>query len=150
LAVVFLAFDVIFAILCVVLACLIGIALCCCLPCIIAILYAIAGHGGATDADLSILPKYRFQTCEDEEARSGFVAGKMIPLETSTSSAANQRILLPEDAECCICLTPYDDGAELDALPCSHHYHSGCIEKWLRMNATCPLCKFNILKGNGN
>lgn len=44
LAVVFLAFDVFFAIFCVVLACLIGIALCCCLPCIIAILYAVAGQ----------------------------------------------------------------------------------------------------------
>lgn len=46
LAVVFLAFDVFFAIFCVVLACLIGIALCCCLPCIIAILYAVAGQVG--------------------------------------------------------------------------------------------------------
>lgn len=44
LSVVFLAFDVFFAIFCVVLACLIGIALCCCLPCIIAILYAVAGQ----------------------------------------------------------------------------------------------------------
>lgn len=44
LAVVFLAFDVFFAIFCVVLACLIGVALCCCLPCIIAILYAVAGQ----------------------------------------------------------------------------------------------------------
>jgi len=41
---VFLAFDVFFAIFCVVLACLIGIALCCCLPCIIALLYAVAGQ----------------------------------------------------------------------------------------------------------
>lgn len=44
LAVVFLAFDVFFAIFCVALACVIGIALCCCLPCIIAILYAVAGQ----------------------------------------------------------------------------------------------------------
>lgn len=41
LAVVFLAFDVFFAIFCVALACLIGVALCCCLPCIIAVLYAV-------------------------------------------------------------------------------------------------------------
>lgn len=44
LTVVFLAFDVFFAIFCVALACVIGIALCCCLPCIIAILYAVAGQ----------------------------------------------------------------------------------------------------------
>lgn len=50
--------------------------------------------------------------------------------------------------ECCICLCPYEDGTEVHALPCSHHFHSTCIVKWLKMNATCPLCKYNILKGN--
>lgn len=50
--------------------------------------------------------------------------------------------------ECCICLSSYEDGAELHALPCSHHFHCTCIVKWLKMNATCPLCKYNILKGS--
>ncbi|KAK7310124.1 hypothetical protein RJT34_07418 [Clitoria ternatea] len=147
LAVVFLAFDVFFAIFCVVLACLIGIALCCCLPCIIAILYAVAGQEGASEADLSILPKYRFRVLSNED-KPGGGAGSMVPIETSSSYLANERMLLPEDAECCICLCTYEDGAELHALPCNHHFHSSCIVKWLKMNATCPLCKYNILKGN--
>ncbi|GER31081.1 RING/U-box superfamily protein [Striga asiatica] len=147
LAVVFLAFDVIFAIFCVALACLIGIALCCCLPCIIAILYAIAGQEGASEADLSILPKYKFQASKDEE-RVDFAAGTMVPIETSGGYMPNERILSPEDAECCICLCTYEDGTELHALPCTHHFHSTCIVKWLKMNATCPLCKYSILKGN--
>lgn len=49
--------------------------------------------------------------------------------------------------ECCICLYKYLDGVELCVLPCNHHFHHGCISKWLRINATCPLCKFNILRG---
>lgn len=40
LCITFLAFDVIFVIICVAVASLIGIAICCCLPCIIGILYA--------------------------------------------------------------------------------------------------------------
>lgn len=44
LAIVFLAFDVVFAIFCLALACVVGVALCCCLPCIIGILYAVAGQ----------------------------------------------------------------------------------------------------------
>ncbi|KAM0964413.1 hypothetical protein ACFX2C_020461 [Malus domestica] len=146
LAVVFLAFDVFFAIFCVVLACLIGVALCCCLPCIIAILYAVAGQEGASEADLSILPKYRFRVSSEEKPSVG--AGKMIPVETSSGYLAVERVLLSEDAECCICLSPYEDGTELHTLPCNHHFHAMCIVKWLKMNATCPLCKFNILKGN--
>ncbi|CAJ1932660.1 unnamed protein product [Sphenostylis stenocarpa] len=147
LSVVFLAFDVFFAIFCVVLACLIGIALCCCLPCIIAILYAVAGQEGASEADLSILPKYKFRISSSEDKSNGG-AGSMVPIETNSAYLANERVLLPEDAECCICLCSYEDGAELHALPCNHHFHSSCIVKWLKMNATCPLCKYNILKGN--
>ncbi|KAJ9548999.1 hypothetical protein OSB04_021542 [Centaurea solstitialis] len=146
LTVVFLAFDVFFAIFCVVLACLIGIALCCCLPCIIAILYAVAGQEGASEADLSSLPKYRFQVSNDEE-KPDVGAGRMVPVESNVASFAVERVLLPEDADCCICLSPYEDGTELHSLPCNHHFHAACIVKWLKMNATCPLCKYNILKG---
>ncbi|XP_020518039.1 E3 ubiquitin-protein ligase At1g63170 isoform X3 [Amborella trichopoda] len=121
-AVMFLAFDVFFAILCAALACLIGIALCCCLPCIIGFLYAVAGQAGASDADISLLPTFTF----------------------------NRRSLSPQDSQCCICLSSYEEGAELHSLPCHHCFHSGCIRRWLRINATCPLCKFNILKGDEN
>lgn len=52
--------------------------------------------------------------------------------------------------ECCICLSSYDDGVELRQLPCGHHFHCSCIDKWLFINATCPLCKYNILKSSNN
>ncbi|KAI3717490.1 hypothetical protein L1987_69136 [Smallanthus sonchifolius] len=146
--VVFLAFDVFFAIFCVVLACLIGIALCCCLPCIIAILYAVAGQEGASDADLSALPKYRFKASKDSEGKLEVGAGRMVPVESNAGYLAVERVLLPEDADCCICLSTYEDGAELHSLPCNHHFHATCIVKWLKMNSICPLCKYNILKGN--
>jgi hypothetical protein len=94
---VFLAFDVFFAIFCVVLACLIGIALCCCLPCIIALLYAVAGQEGASEADLSILPKYRFHTMNNDEKQSDG-GGKMIPVDAASENLGNERVLLPEDA----------------------------------------------------
>ncbi|KAL4590577.1 hypothetical protein LXL04_003511 [Taraxacum kok-saghyz] len=148
LTVVFLAFDVFFAIFCVVLACLIGIALCCCLPCIIAILYAVAGQEGASEADLNILPKYKFQLSNNDENKPDIGAGRMIPVVSNVGHMAVERVLLPEDADCCICLSQYEDGAELHSLPCNHHFHATCIVKWLKMNATCPLCKYNILKGN--
>lgn len=147
LAVTFLAFDVFLAIFCVALACLIGVALCCCLPCIIAVLYAVAGQDGASDADINVLRKYKFvqPKVNGEKANAGL--GTMISVGNNGGSA-HERVLLLEDAECCICLTAYEDGTELHSLPCNHHFHSSCIVKWLRINATCPLCKYNIVKGN--
>ncbi|KAF8775931.1 hypothetical protein HU200_004066 [Digitaria exilis] len=147
LTVVFLAFDVFFAVFCVVVACFIGIALCCCLPCVIAILYALAGQEGASDADIGVLPRYRYSDPSDN-GEKGADEGVMIPILNNSGTSTSERILLREDAECCICLSSYEDGAELSALPCNHHFHWTCITKWLRMHATCPLCKYNILKGS--
>jgi len=144
---VFLAFDVFFAVFCVVVACFIGIALCCCLPCVIAILYALAGQEGASDADIGLLPRYRYSD-PSENGEKGADEGVMIPILNNSGTSTSERILLREDAECCICLSSYEDGAELYALPCNHHFHWTCITKWLRMHATCPLCKYNILKGS--
>jgi hypothetical protein len=49
LCIVFLAFDVFFITFCVAVACMIDIVVCCCLPCIIAILYAMANQDGASE-----------------------------------------------------------------------------------------------------
>ncbi|KAM0843620.1 hypothetical protein ACQ4PT_057589 [Festuca glaucescens] len=150
LSIVFLAFDVFFVVFCVALACVIGIAVCCCLPCIIAILYAVADQQeGASEDDINNLSKYKFRTMGDADK---LVAGIAAPVGgVMTECGTNppvEHILSAEDAECCICLCPYEDGVELRELPCNHHFHCTCIEKWLHINATCPLCKFNIIKSN--
>ncbi|KAF5952961.1 hypothetical protein HYC85_010905 [Camellia sinensis] len=150
LCITFLAFDVFFVVICVAVACVIGIAVCCCLPCIIAILYAVADQEGATKEDIERLPKYKFRRIGDFEKQNGEIQESFggIITECDTDSPI-EHVLSPENAECCICLCPYEDGTELRELPCRHHFHCSCIDKWLYINATCPLCKFNILK-NGN
>ncbi|XP_026426788.1 E3 ubiquitin protein ligase RIE1-like isoform X2 [Papaver somniferum] len=151
LAVVFLAFDVFFAIFCIALACIIGVALCCCLPCIVAILYAVAVQEGASEDDINVLPKHKFRQMNQHEKSNADNRQEVFPvaiMEQSTCNIISELALPPEDSECCICLSQYVDGVELHSLPCNHHFHSGCIVKWLRINATCPLCKFNILHGD--
>ncbi|XAR54085.1 hypothetical protein NMG60_11029090 [Bertholletia excelsa] len=150
LCITFLAFDVFFVVVCVAVACIIGIAVCCCLPCIIAVLYAVADQEGATKEDIEQLPKYKFRGIGEFEKQNGEIqesfGGIMTECDTDTPI---EHVLSLEDAECCICLCAYEDGTELRELPCRHHFHCSCIDKWLYINATCPLCKFNIVK-NGN
>ncbi|CAJ1816161.1 unnamed protein product [Sphenostylis stenocarpa] len=139
----FLSFDVLIVLICVAVACLIGIAVCCCLPCILALLYAVADQEGATKEEIEQLPKYKFRIIKGDIEESS--RGIMTEFESET---ATEHVVALEDAECCICLSPYDDGAELRELPCNHHFHCTCIDKWLLINATCPLCKLDILVGN--
>ncbi|KAL1214804.1 E3 ubiquitin-protein ligase [Cardamine amara subsp. amara] len=143
LCIIFLGFDVFFVVFCVALACVIGLAVCCCLPCIIAILYAVADQEGASKNDIDQMPKFRFRKIDNDEKLPGKAKGIMT--ECGTDSPI-ERSLSSEDAECCICLCEYEDGVELRELPCNHHFHCACIDKWLHINSRCPLCKFNILK----
>ncbi|KAL2345315.1 hypothetical protein Fmac_006600 [Flemingia macrophylla] len=46
-------------------------------------------------------------------------------------------------ATCCsICLTDYKDSDVLRVLPdCGHQFHFKCIDPWLRLHPTCPVCR---------
>ncbi|KAG0263142.1 hypothetical protein BG011_009244 [Mortierella polycephala] len=45
---------------------------------------------------------------------------------------------------CSICLCEYEDLDTLRLLPCSHDFHKDCVDEWLRLKRTCPLCKQDI------
>ncbi|XP_042004298.1 E3 ubiquitin-protein ligase At4g11680-like [Salvia splendens] len=149
LSVVFLAFDVFFMIFCIAMACIIFLLMFCCFPILATVAYAMTIGEGASENDIRSLPKYTYRP---QDTVGAFQNKKerevdLTALEGDSISMA-ELVLHPEDSECCICLLKYADGAELCTLPCNHHFHHKCITKWLRINATCPLCKFNILRGD--
>ncbi|CAM8990494.1 unnamed protein product [Rhodiola kirilowii] len=42
---------------------------------------------------------------------------------------------------CSICMDD-EDKHEFARMPCTHLFHHECIATWLRLNDTCPLCRF--------
>ncbi|OWM64080.1 hypothetical protein CDL15_Pgr011535 [Punica granatum] len=45
-------------------------------------------------------------------------------------------------SRCSICLRGYKEGDALSSLPCCHHlFHTKCIDPWLQLNPTCPICR---------
>eukprot|EP01018_Ginkgo_biloba_P010144 Gb_26029 [translate_table: standard] len=130
--------------------------LCCCMPCISSIFgYSISSQlkeRGASTQTIAALPTYIFKSMfdvkdkiekidsDDDDANGG---GYII------DTMGRKRYLLAEDAECCICLTKYKENEYLKELPCVHLFHVGCVDQWLKINSSCPLCKHE-LRGSRN
>ncbi|KAI3907048.1 hypothetical protein MKX01_027949 [Papaver californicum] len=52
------------------------------------------------------------------------------------------RFLNPENTVCSICLSDYKPKDTLKSIPeCNHYFHVNCIDGWLRMNGSCPVCR---------
>ncbi|CAM8982726.1 unnamed protein product [Rhodiola kirilowii] len=121
--------------------------LCCCLPCIISILgfrEDLNQTRGATSKSINALPTYKFKI---KKNRSGSNRDASSVVEEGGVVAAGtdkERVISAEDAACCICLAKYVNNDELRELPCYHFLHKDCLDKWLKINATCPLCKCEV------
>ncbi|KAJ4846435.1 hypothetical protein Tsubulata_037272 [Turnera subulata] len=54
----------------------------------------------------------------------------------------SRRLPKPNDGPCSICLCDYQPKDRIRCIPdCHHCFHTDCIDGWLKMNATCPLCR---------
>ncbi|KZV31644.1 hypothetical protein F511_00448 [Dorcoceras hygrometricum] len=118
--------------------------ICCCLPCIFSVLRFrehASPNTGATQESISSLPTYKFKarkikSSSNKETGLGAGEGGIVAAGTE-----KERLISGEDAVCCICLAKYVHNDELTELPCSHLFHKDCVDKWLKINASCPLCK---------
>ncbi|KAM1359781.1 E3 ubiquitin-protein ligase At1g63170-like isoform X1 [Malus sylvestris] len=125
--------------------------ICCCLPCIISVLgfrEDLSQTRGATVESINALPTYKFKLKEnesndDQEGNLGSECGLL------AAGTEKEREISGEDAVCCICLAKYADDDELRELPCLHVFHVECVDKWLKINASCPLCKSEAGESSG-
>ncbi|XP_075518180.1 E3 ubiquitin-protein ligase At1g63170-like [Primulina tabacum] len=121
--------------------------ICCCLPCIFSVLRFredSSPNRGATQESISSLPTYKFKarknkSSNNKESSSGEGEGGIVAAGTE-----KERLISEEDAVCCICLAKYAHNDELRELPCSHFFHKDCVDKWLKINASCPFCKTDV------
>jgi hypothetical protein len=48
--------------------------------------------------------------------------------------------------ECTICMQDIKLKETIYQLPCSdkHIFHTGCLDKWMRIKGNCPICRANL------
>ena len=99
---------------------------CCCFPCFVRFLLAMRVNEspivGATVHDLETLPSK--------------------PFDPNTFQLSDE----DKTPQCAICLSSYVPGEMLRELPCDsrHHFHMDCVDDWLKLNATCPVCRSRL------
>ncbi|KAH7513751.1 hypothetical protein FEM48_Zijuj11G0014700 [Ziziphus jujuba var. spinosa] len=96
----------------------------------------IGGSGGQNNNDLA-------SALSDTNQHS--ITGLEDPIIESypkTLVGESGRLPKANDNICPICLSEYRPKETLRTIPeCNHYFHSDCIDEWLRVNATCPLCR---------
>ena len=45
--------------------------------------------------------------------------------------------------ECYICYESLEDN--IKELKCKHKFHPCCVNKWLEINITCPICRETVI-----
>uniref|UniRef100_A0A1J3JAD6 RING-type E3 ubiquitin transferase n=1 Tax=Noccaea caerulescens TaxID=107243 RepID=A0A1J3JAD6_NOCCA len=49
------------------------------------------------------------------------------------------------EGECVICLEEWkSEETTVKEMPCKHRFHGGCIEKWLGLHGSCPVCRYEM------
>lgn len=64
-------------------------------------------------------------------------------LDTSSLISYNNHMYNQEDAICAICLNNYMEYDQLRLLPCQHHFHAICVDRWIMERRKCPVCRHN-------
>lgn len=60
----------------------------------------------------------------------------------TTVLGESRRLPKTSDGTCPICLSEYQPKETLRSIPeCNHYFHADCIDEWLKLNGSCPLCR---------
>ncbi|KAJ7970652.1 RING-H2 finger protein [Quillaja saponaria] len=74
------------------------------------------------------------QTGLDENILHGFPKLLYSEVRKGTSSSIS--------SSCSICLADYNETDMLRLLPdCGHIYHLSCVDSWLKLHSSCPICR---------
>ncbi|XP_078618847.1 uncharacterized protein LOC144886214 isoform X2 [Branchiostoma floridae x Branchiostoma japonicum] len=83
---------------------------------------------------------------EEDEAPRGLTKDEIAQLPSRKFTRQDAQRLASEGNEnsCTICMVEYKTGNKLRRMPCAHEFHSKCVDRWLKQNGSCPVCRQQV------
>ncbi|KAK9912556.1 hypothetical protein M0R45_036418 [Rubus argutus] len=101
----------------------------------------VKAHGGYYNDDDDVSNSHRRFSAEPVAVVLG-LDGPTIDSYPKIVLGESRRLPKPNDGVCSICLSEYQAKDPVRCIPdCHHCFHVACVDEWLRMSATCPVCR---------
>ncbi|KAE8699783.1 RING-H2 finger protein ATL68 [Hibiscus syriacus] len=97
----------------------------------------------ASNSDGIVLPRIVF-VAEDEVSTENIVVGldQAVINSYPKFQFSNESAVANFNTTCSICLCEFKDSDMLRMMPeCRHYFHVFCIDYWLKLNGSCPVCR---------
>uniref|UniRef100_A0A0D9VWX3 RING-type E3 ubiquitin transferase n=1 Tax=Leersia perrieri TaxID=77586 RepID=A0A0D9VWX3_9ORYZ len=84
---------------------------------------------------------------DDDDVERALGEATRMTYEQAAAAAKKKRAAAAGEEEedtCAICWSEYDAGAgeaTVRVVRCGHFYHADCVDRWLKDNRHCPLCR---------
>ncbi|KAL8227878.1 hypothetical protein R6Q57_015462 [Mikania cordata] len=103
------------------------------------------GVGGGSDNGI-ILPTIVFVDEHHNNEDQSVVGLDQSVINSYPKFPFSKGIPKPIDSLCAICLCEYRESEMMRMLPdCKHCFHLSCVDAWLKLNASCPVCRSSPL-----
>lgn len=67
-----------------------------------------------------------------------------IPSMTFSQFSHLHSVIASGCPECAICIESFEANSVVRPLVCKHAFHKDCIDQWLSMHSSCPLCRSRV------
>lgn len=92
-----------------------------------------------------ILPRVVFVADDDDDGDSTVAVGldqNVINSYPRFEFNRERDLARNNNTMCSICLCEYKDSEMLRMMPdCRHYFHLCCLDSWLKLNGSCPVCR---------
>ncbi|KAJ4765874.1 RING/U-box superfamily protein [Rhynchospora pubera] len=104
--------------------------------------YWFVNRNAPTDDDLSSNMNFVHRSNESHRTISGLHPSVIAALPVLVYQKGRKDADGDGSAQCVVCLEQLEEGEKVRVLlRCKHLFHVNCINMWLRLHSTCPICR---------